>query len=324
MKRVLVTGVSGFIGYHLTTSLLARHIEVIGVDSLSASYGSTLPRWRWRELSDMTGVSLVQGDLCDSALWENVRAIGACDTVYHLAGATGVRRSSVDPGFYLKNNIEATAAVFRETLSMGVGNIIFASSSSVYGSAGEHGPTSEDSADPGLIRSFYAATKWSCETMARDVAAVSPSFYIGVRPFTVLGPMGRPDMALANFARQALTSQPIEIFGDGTASRDFTDVSFLCDNLISLGLLPPREGHFLPVNVAGGTPSSLDDLARCVEEALGTQTGRRYSEFPYQDATATYADTSLLRSLVDVGSPPPLELTVKRALENSEWVHLAG
>src|SRR4051794_40700841 len=219
MGRYLVTGGAGFIGSHLTETLLARGDEVVGVDAFTDYYERESKERNIATAREHGGFSIVEADLAETEL---PALLDGADGVFHLAAQPGVR-ASWGFGFdvYVHNNVRVTQRLFEAASATGI-RLVFASSSSVYGDA-ERYPTRED--DARLPVSPYGITKLTCEDLARVYARSFGLAVAALRYFTVYGPRQRPDMAFARIVRALITDSPFLVLGSGSQSRDFTYVS---------------------------------------------------------------------------------------------------
>lgn len=272
--HVLVTGGAGFIGRRLAAALLARGDRVRVLDNFDDAYDPALK-------SVPEGVELVRGDVCDAGTVR--RALHGIDGVCHLAGRAGVRESIESPGPYARNNVVGTLTVLEAMAKRHVRRMVFASSSSVYGSA--LGPFREaDAAD--RPASPYAASKRAaelfCYSSGLDVTVA--------RLFTVYGPGQRPGMAIAKFVRLARANEEIPVYGDGSSIRDYTWVDDTVDGLIR-GL--DRADGYNIVNLGGGNPVPLTTMLAAVADATGRQLKVRWLPAQAGDVPVTHADPSV-------------------------------
>jgi UDP-glucuronate 4-epimerase len=263
--KVVVTGAAGFIGSHLCEELLRLGHVVRGVDSFTDFYDPRLKRRNVKGIVEQPGFSLEEVDLrfCDL---ETV----LCDVeiVFHLAGQSGVRSSWAEKfPAYTEQNINATQRVLEAALRFGVGRVVYASSSSVYGNAASY-PVKES--DPLNPFSPYGATKLAGEHLCRIYAANFGLPTVCLRYFTVYGPRQRPDMAIQRLIERAVDGKPFVMFGDGQQRRDFTYVS---DAVTATVLAGTTEGvdPGTVANVSGGADVTLLDVLELVEAAIGKQ-----------------------------------------------------
>src|SRR6056297_927390 len=237
MKRILITGTAGFIGYHLAKLLLDEGFVVHGIDAITDYYDVTLKRRRHQMLLQSPGFTATECWLEDADRIGEVAREFAPDVIVHLAAQAGVRYSLENPRAYLDSNIIGTFNIMEAARELGVGHLLMASTSSVYG-ANEDMPFSETAkADTQLT--FYAATKKANESMGHAWAHIHGLPVTMFRFFTVYGPWGRPDMALFKFTKGILEGTPIDIYNNGEMFRDFTYVDDLVEGIRRLIDTPP-------------------------------------------------------------------------------------
>ncbi len=228
--KILVTGAAGFIGSFTASRFLARGDEVVGLDNLNDYYDVNLKRARLARLEGHSGFRFVKLDLADQAGMQALFAREKFQRVVHLGAQAGVRHSMQDPHSYIASNVVGTLNVLEGCRHNGVGHLVYASTSSVYGAStrmpySEHEPAAHP-------LSLYGASKRSTELMAHSYSSLFGVPTTGLRFFTVYGPWGRPDMALFLFARAILAGQPIEVFNNGHHKRDFTYVEDIAEGVV--------------------------------------------------------------------------------------------
>lgn len=297
--HVLVTGGVGFIGYHVSTALLARGDRVTILDDFSnAPYPTVMKERNARDLAAaFREVRVVRGCITDAVLVKEL--ISDVSGVIHLAGVAGVRPSFVSPARYARVNTEGTANVLMAMREAGVNRLAFASSSSVYGNSTPL-PAQEES--PCVVpESPYAASKRAAELIASAIGLSMPALRCcALRFFTVYGPRQRPEMAITLFANKALRGEEIDVFGDGSMRRDFTHVDD-----ITRGVLAAYDNASLgvrPYNLGSGNPILLSDLIPAIGRAMGKPMRIRHIERPLGDVDATFA--SIERAEKELGWKP--------------------
>jgi UDP-glucuronate 4-epimerase len=297
MSRVLVTGAAGFIGSHVVERLLKQGREVIGLDCFTGYYSPEIKRRNISRALSGPGFSLVEEDLLDGDLHDLLRGV---EGVIHLAAEPGVRASwGENFSRYLRRNVEATQRLVEAISGSRVERFVFASSSSIYGSAGE-GPVKEDA--PRRPASPYGMSKLAAEELvfmyarAREVPATA------LRYFTVYGPRQRPEMALARFISAAVRGEIIRIFGDGEQTREMTYVSDVVEATVA-ALEAPSGGVY---NVGGGSRATVNELVQKIFETLGVQGETRHEPWAEGDVRATWAD--LERARRELGYQPRVSL----------------
>ncbi len=258
--RALVTGCAGFIGSHLSERLLADGWTVLGVDSFSPTYGTGRRRAVIETISANSRFEFIEGDLNDIDLRS---LVADADVVFHLAARPGVRASWVDFENTSRANILATQRVLDAVATHPETRLVFASSSSVYGRA-ETFPTRE-SATPAPI-SPYGVTKAACEELVGAYTSQLGIDVVSLRYFTVYGPRQRSDMAFTKWIRAGIQSDPLMIYGDGSAIRDFTYVADIVDATVAVAHADV-SGHEI-LNVAGGSPVSVTDVVTLIGDLL--------------------------------------------------------
>lgn len=259
--RILVTGAAGFIGSHLCEALLERGYDVTAMDNFDSYYDPVIKRRNISVFKDR--VRLVEGDIRSEKVLD--LALGDVDAVAHLAARAGVRASLSDPGLYVDNNVGGTQKLLEAMVKRGVLRLVFASSSSVYGSRAS-GPFRED--EPVLEPvSPYAATKLSGEYLCRAANRTWGMQVSSMRLFTVYGPRQRPEMAIHLFARLASEGIAIPRFGSGESVRDYTYVGDIVEGLIAAMENPCGYRVF---NLGNDNPISLNALITRLGQALGS------------------------------------------------------
>ncbi len=320
--KVLVTGAAGFIGAALCDRLLARGDEVFGLDNLNDYYDVALKQARLARLEGRAGFRFERLELADRAATARAFASGPFDAVVHLAAQAGVRYSVTHPEKYVDANLVGFGNVLEGCRRAGVGHLVFASSSSVYGLNAKM-PFSEcDNVDHPV--SLYAATKKANEAMAHVYAHLFGLPCTGLRFFTVYGPWGRPDMSPFLFARAILAGEPLKVFNHGEMQRDFTYIDDVVEGVVRVMERPAVPGPVTPAtsaapwriyNIGNNQPVALLRWIETFEQCLGRKA--RLELLPLQpgDVVATAADISALAR--DVGFRPatPVAEGVRRFVE---------
>ena len=228
--KILVTGAAGFIGSFVALRFLERGDEVVGLDNLNDYYDVALKQARLARLEARPGFRFVKLDVADQVGMAGLFAREKFQRVVHLAAQAGVRHSLQDPHSYITSNVVGTLNVLEGCRHQGVGHLVYASTSAVYGASTRMPFSVREPASHPL--SLYGASKRSTELMAHSYSALFGLPTTGLRFFTVYGPWGRPDMALFLFARAILAGQPIEIFNNGHHRRDFTYVEDIAEGVV--------------------------------------------------------------------------------------------
>lgn len=311
MKRVLVTGTAGFIGFHLARLLLSEGFQVHGYDGMTDYYDVTLKQRRHQMLLQTPGFSATEDLLENHDRLMQVAEDFRPDIIVHLAAQAGVRYSLEHPRSYVDSNVVGTFNVMEVARTYKVEHLLMASTSSVYG-ANEDMPFSElDKADHQLT--IYAATKKANEAMGHSYAHLWDMPTTMFRFFTVYGNWGRPDLAYFKFTDAILHDRPIDIYNNGEMYRDFTHVDDLVRGIrLLIDAVPERpaskadiaEGDslspvapFRVVNIGNSDKVRLMDFIEAIEEAVGKKAIRNYMPMQMGDVPATWADTALLQRL---------------------------
>ncbi len=308
MKRVLVTGTAGFIGYHVAQALLARGDEVVGVDNVNNYYEVSLKEARLRQLEGKAGFTFHRLSIADREAMQRFTNAGITDIV-HLAAQAGVRYSLQNPFAYNDSNLTGHLVILELARHMtGLGHFVYASSSSVYGGNTKVPFSIEDPVERPV--SLYAATKRANELMSQTYAHLYRFPVTGLRFFTVYGPWGRPDMAALLFARQIEAGEPIKVFNNGQMSRDFTYIDDIVDGVLATLDHPPivLDGE-VPAqlyNLGNSHPEALMDFIGMLEDALGKKAVMDFHPMQAGDVVATYAD--IAASTRDLGYLPKVRL----------------
>ncbi|VVB77918.1 ADP-L-glycero-D-manno-heptose-6-epimerase [uncultured archaeon] len=291
MKTILLTGAAGFIGFSTAKALLARGDKVIGIDNLNNYYDPKLKEARLEILSKSPAFRFQKADISKPINLPGKEV----DQICHLAAQAGVRYSFENPQVYLDSNILGTLNVLKFAKDSNIQDIVYASSSSVYGNS-EDVPFREDAKDLRPV-SLYAATKLANERIAEIFNESTGINTIGLRFFTVYGPWGRPDMALFKFTDKILKGEPIEVYNNGNLRRDFTYVDDIVSG-ITASLDKAESLKHQIFNLGRGQPVNLMDFITEIENA--TQKPAQKIMMPMQqgDVNQTYADTSKAKALL--------------------------
>jgi UDP-glucuronate 4-epimerase len=295
MKRVLVTGAAGFIGSHVAERLLSRGDIVVGLDNVNDYYPVVNKRRNVALLAKFDRFSFVEGDLIDSLLLENIFREHGISHIAHLAARAGVRPSIENPFIYQQANVQGTLSLLEAARQAGVENSVVTSSSSVYGNSTAIPFREDDSATDRPI-SPYAATKKATEVLAYTYHQLYDMSINIVRPFTVYGPRGRPDMAPWLFLSAALNRKPIRKFGDGTTRRDYTYVDDFVDGFVKAIDRPLGYEIF---NLGNSATVSLNEALDIVEKVSGKKLVVEQHPPQPGDVEVTNADVSKARMLLD-------------------------
>lgn len=330
-KKVLITGVAGFIGSNLAKKLLSLYpyIKIIGIDSITDYYDTQLKYDRLTELESYPNFTFIKGNIADKSLIDSIFKNYSPQIVINLAAQAGVRYSIINPDAYIESNIlgfynllEACRHSY-DNQAIGVEHFVYASSSSVYGSNKKVPYSTEDKVDNPV--SLYAATKKSNELMAHAYSKLYNIPSTGLRFFTVYGPAGRPDMAYFGFTNKLIAGEKIQIFNYGNCKRDFTYIDDIVEGIIRVIQHAPerQQGEDgLPIppykvyNIGNNQPENLLDFVDILQEELirakvlpeNYDFNAHKELVPMQpgDVPTTYADTTPLEN--DFGFKPSTSL----------------
>ena len=324
-KTLLVTGAAGFIGANLVKKLLSYvpTANIIGIDSVNDYYDVKLKEYRLKELSRYTGFDFIKGNIADKNLMNSLFEKYRPSVVVNLAAQAGVRYSIENPDAYIESNIIGFFNVLESCRCFPVEHLVYASSSSVYGSNKKVPYSTEDKVDNPV--SLYAATKKSNELMAYSYAKLYNIPSTGLRFFTVYGPAGRPDMAYFGFTDKLVRGDTIKIFNYGNCKRDFTYIDDIVEGVVRVmqGAPEKKNGEDgLPIppyavyNIGNNHPENLLDFVRILSEEL-VRAGVLPENYDFEahkelvpmqpgDVPVTYADTDALER--DYGFKPSTSL----------------
>lgn len=326
--KILVTGAAGFIGFHLSKRLLEAGEKVLGIDNLNAYYDVALKKARLSVLKKYNGFRFLKRDIAHRASMASFFRDERFDQVVHLAAQAGVRYSLVNPFAYVDSNVLGFVNILEGCRQQGVGHLVFASSSSVYGANVETPFSVRQNVDHPI--SLYAATKKSDELMAHVYASLFGIPSTGLRFFTVYGPWGRPDMALFLFTKAILEGRPIDVFNHGKMKRDFTYIDDIVEGVIRVMKKPPqpvprRRGRDLEpgtssaayriFNIGNNRPVGLLTFIRLLEKALGKKSIKHFLPLQPGDVPQTCADIRELRAYVGFRPKTPLEIGIPKFVE---------
>lgn len=318
--KVLVTGVAGFIGMHVAERLLARGDEVVGIDSLNDYYAVSLKQARLSRLQGRAGFDFRHMDVADGAAVESLFQTGGFEGVIHLAAQAGVRYSLKNPSAYVQSNLVGFGNILEGCRNHGVGHLVYASSSSVYGGNTTLPYDEAQSVDHPV--SLYAATKKANELMAHTYSHLYGLPTTGLRYFTVYGPWGRPDMSPWLFTSAILEDRPIDVFNHGDMQRDFTYVDDIVEGTLRVLDTPatpdeqfvadtpsPCTSHapWRVYNIGNHQPVRLMDFIQTIERAIGREARKNFLPMQPGDVQATYANIDRLNEAVGFSPATPLE-----------------
>ena len=313
----LVTGAAGFIGSQLTHKLLkCKYIPLYAIDNYNSYYNPELKRARVSYLmeqangKDGSDFCVNKLDLCEPNKVNKFIKKNEITTISHLAAQAGVRYSLHNPQSYIDNNITATVNLLEASRKYDVKDIVFASTSSVYGLNDDMPFEETDSVDSTI--STYSATKRACELLCHTYHHIYGIRFRILRFFTVYGPWGRPDMALFGFTQKMLSDKPIDVYNHGKMKRDFTYINNIVDGFVS-AINTPLE--FEIINLGSGNPVELMDFITVLEKCLGKKAKQKMLPMQPGDVPATWADITKARELLGYEPKVQIEEGIRRFVE---------
>lgn len=315
MRKILVTGAAGFIGFHLSKKLLEQGEQVVGLDNLNDYYDVDLKLDRLKLIENKNNFSFNELDLGDQKQMKTLFSKERFQIVIHLAAQAGVRYSLINPHAYLDSNLTGFLNILEGCRHHEVEHLVYASSSSVYGSNTRMPFSIHHNVDHPV--SLYGVTKKANELMAHSYSSLFNLPCTGLRFFTVYGPWGRPDMALFLFTKAIIEGKPIQVFNHGKMKRDFTYIDDIVEGIIRVmnrtalpnpkwdGQSPDPGTSYAPYqlyNIGNNNPVELMRFINTIEECLGRKANMELMELQPGDVPATYADVDDLMN--DVGFKP--------------------
>jgi UDP-glucuronate 4-epimerase len=323
--KFLITGAAGFIGFHTSQYLLDRGDIVIGVDNINDYYDPSLKEARLSQLKDNDRFTFYKIDIIDKDAVNTIFETESPEHIIHLAAQAGVRYSIENPYAYIDSNITGFMNILEACRHNPIKHLVFASSSSVYGSNTNMPFSVNDNVDHPL--SIYAATKKSNELMAHTYSNLFDIPVSGLRFFTVYGPWGRPDMALFIFTRKILNGEAIDVFNEGKHKRDFTYIDDIVEGVVrvsdNVATSNPEWNSDKPnpatskapyrlYNVGNNSPVELMYFIEQIEKNLNKKADKNYLPLQAGDVPATYANVD---ALIDyVGYSP--STSIESGIEN--------
>ena len=317
--KILITGVAGFIGFHVAERLLAQGHVVVGLDNLNDYYEVSLKLARLARIESRPNFRFIRLDLADRAAMAELFAREKFERVIHLGAQAGVRYSIDNPHAYADANLVGHLNVLEGCRQNGVGHLLYASSSSVYGLNRKTPFSTSDSVDHPV--SLYAATKKANELMSHSYAHLYDLPTTGLRFFTVYGPWGRPDMALFKFTQAILAGHPIDVYNQGDMRRDFTYIDDIAEAVVRLmTVIPTRNpdwtvesgspaescAPYRVYNIGNSQPVQLTEFIHELELALGVSAKMNLLPMQPGDVLETSADTSALAAAIGFKPHTPL------------------
>ena len=331
MPSVLITGSAGFIGFHLSRTLLNRGFKIIGLDNLNNYYDVQLKRDRLSILVGLENFKNYELDLLQLQYNNKIFEEHNVDTIIHLAAQAGVRYSLENPHAYVNSNLCGFMNILEVSRHNRINHLIYASSSSVYGLNSNIPFSTSDRVDHPL--SIYAASKKSNELMAHSYSHLFNIPVTGLRFFSVYGPWGRPDMALFMFTKSILEEKPINVFNYGKMSRDITIIDDIVEGIIRILDNPPQPNPdwngdpstslapYKIYNIGNNQPVELLHFIEVLEETLDKKAIKEMLPMQIGDVPETYADIDDL--VADVGFKPStsIEEGIARFADWFKWYY---
>ena len=310
MQKILITGAAGFIGYHLSKSLLEDGIIVFGVDNLNNYYDTDLKDQRLKRLKSFRNFSFKKIDLINEKKLNNVFLNFNPSIVIHLAAQAGVRYSIENPRAYLDSNLIGFHNIIEQCKQSRINKLIYASSSSIYG-LNEKIPFSvNDTTDYPV--SLYGATKKSNELVAHAYSHLYGLKTIGLRFFTVYGPWGRPDMAYFSFTKKIIEGKKIEVFNHGNMQRDFTYIDDIVDGIRNT---LEKDFTYEIFNLGNSKSENLMTMIRIIEKELNIKANIVFKEMQAGDVFKTYADIKKSIKMLEFKPKVSLQIGLKKTID---------
>lgn len=323
-RRIAVTGSAGFIGFHVTRTLLEMGLEVHSFDAVNDYYDVRLKESRLKALGGNKNHHFHKGFLENKDDMAAFFAAAKPDIVIHLAAQAGVRYSLSHPQAYIDSNIQGFQNILDACRTGGVEHLVYASSSSVYGANGKLPFSEGDAVEHPL--SLYAATKKANELMAHSSSNIFGLPTTGLRFFTVYGPWGRPDMAMFLFTKAILENRPIDVFNHGRMRRDFTYIDDIVQGVLGAARNPPAANDawdtlkadpsssrapWRVFNLGNHRPTELSHLIALIEKELGRTAQKNLLPLQPGDVPETYADIDRARNAFGFLPETPVETGVR-------------
>ncbi len=328
--KIFITGIAGFIGFHLANFLLKKEFEVIGLDNINDYYDPTLKQSRLSELKKTSkkfkkDLTFFKGDLENEGLLHEIFSDYSPDIVINLAAQAGVRYSLENPKAYLNSNIIGFSNIIECCKTHRVDHLIFASSSSVYGGNTKLPFSESQNVDHPI--SLYAATKKANELIAHTYSHLYDLNVTGLRFFTVYGPWGRPDMALFKFTKSILNNQYIDVYNNGDMFRDFTYIDDIVNSIFLLINKKPKHSEnydrnepnpssswapYKIFNIGNSDPQPLMEYIESLENSLNKKAKINFLPMQPGDVKSTYANTELLEEWIGFRPKTSIDYGIKK------------
>jgi len=293
MKNILVTGAAGFIGFHLCLFLKKKHNLIVGLDNFNSYYSISLKKLR-ADILKKNNIEVIKANINDSKILTNIIKNKNISCVFHLAAQAGVRHSFKNPLAYVNSNLRGFVNLLEVIKNFKNIKLVFASSSSVYGTNSKIPYQETDNTDNPC--NLYGATKKANEAIAFSYHNLYKIPILGLRYFTVYGPFGRPDMAYFKFTKNILEKKPIEIFNNGEMQRDFT---YIDDIIKGTAAAMDHVNNFEIINLGNNNPINLLDFISVIEEILNKKAIKNFVSAKKGEMLNTYADISKAKKILN-------------------------
>ena len=317
MKKILITGVAGFIGYHLADKLLSKNYQIIGIDNLNDYYDPILKQDRLNNLKKFSNFEFHKIDFIQNNELTSIFNNNQFNQVIHLGAQAGVRYSITNPQFYIDTNITGFLNILENCNNYNVENIIYASSSSIYGDNNDLLFSENDKTEKQI--SMYGVSKKTNELMAHTYSNLYGLKTIGLRFFTVYGPWGRPDMALYIFTKAIIENKNIDLFNKGSHTRSFTYISDIVEPIYRLIKINENNQKILSnndiLNIGGAEPVKLLRFIDIIEDYLGKKAKIKLKPMQQGDIQDTNADITKLKKITDYKPQVDIEEGIKRFID---------
>lgn len=325
--KILVTGSSGFIGYHLSKRLCEDGLAVIGIDNHNDYYDVGLKETRLASLKSFSNYNFFKADISNKNEINKIFETEKFDIVINLAAQAGVRYSIENPSAYVDSNLVGFMNILEACRHNSIKHLLYASSSSVYGGNDKVPFSTEDNVDHPV--SLYAATKKSNELLAHSYSHLYGIPTTGLRFFTVYGPLGRPDMAYFSFTKNIIEGNEIKVFNEGKMQRDFTYIDDVVESITRLIDKIPEANEnwsessqvsssFAPYkifNIGNSSPETLISFIETIEDKVGKKANKNFVGMQNGDVTKTFADTSDLETVIGFKPQTTLEQGLERFVD---------
>lgn len=303
MESILITGTSGFIGFHLSKFLLKKGFHVIGIDSENDSYDQILKQNRRKILETEKNFTFILSDIINLEVLESIFLQNAIRTVVHLAAEAGVRESLNNPQKYIHSNLVAFSVFLQEVCKQKVNKFIYASSSSVYSWNYQESMTIDSDTDH--PKSFYAATKKANEVIAYSYCYNYPIQCIGLRFFSVYGERWRPDMLYFKLLEALYQKKFFYLYGGWLIERDFTYIDDIVDGIYKV-IISQNLSQYSLFNFWAHNPISIEKLIQLIEKHTQLNLNIKYEKFHQSDSIRTFAD--ITKSVDELNREPKTEI----------------